>query len=234
MSLRLINIARSALFAQRGALEIIGHNTANVETAGYVRQRPVLATIPGAVTGEAGGGAELADIRLLRDAMLSTQIRGECGTLGHDRALRAALMQVELLFTDVSAGGLALRVEEMFDAWSDLGLDPTSPACRAQVVERSRLAADAISEQWCSLDDLRVETDRRLAEMVERVNSLASEVARINSAIGSTGFGSGRNDLITRREGLITELAELCGAEAIEQPGGVVDVLIGGRRLVEH
>ena len=234
MSLRLINIARSALFAQRGALEIIGHNTANVETPGYVRQHPVLASIPGAITGEAGGGVELTDIRLLRDEMLATQIRGETGTLGRERALRSTLLQVEQVFTDVSAGGLALRIEEMFDAWADLGLSATSSTCRENVVERARLAADSISERWHALDNLRVEIDARLGASVDRANSLAAEVARINQTIGGAGPGSARNDLITRREALIGELAGLCGAEAIEQEDGIVDLLIGGRRFVEH
>ncbi len=234
MSLRLINIARSALFAQRGALEIIGHNTANVATEGYVRQRPVLAAIPGVVSGGAGGGAQLVDIELLRDEMLATQIRGESGTLGRERALRETLVQVEQLFTDVSAGGVAARIEEMFDAWSDLGLDPTSAACRAQVVERSRIAADTISERWHALDELRVQIDDRLGVMVDRVNSLASEVAQINQAIGSAALGSGAGDLTIRRDGLVSELADLCGAETVKQENGVVDVVVGGRRLVEH
>jgi len=234
MSLKLINIAKTALFAQRGALEIVGHNTANVETEGYVRQRPVLASIAGAVSGEAGGGTEIVDIQLLRDELLATQIRGERGALGQERAMRGTLTQVEQLFTDVSGGGVALRIEEMFDAWSDLGLDPTSPACRAQVVERSRIAAETISDRWRSLDNLRVQIDERLGEMVDRVNSLASEVAEINRSIASATPGSGTNDLITRREGLVSELADLCGAETVQQENGVADVIIGGRRLVEH
>ena len=234
MSVRLIAIAKSALFAQRAALEVVGHNVANVETAGYVRQRPVLSAIPGAVTGEAGGGVELVDIKLLKDAMLATQIRGESGTLGGERAARETLLQVEHIFTDVTQGGMALRIEEMFDAWSDLGLDPTSATCRSQVVERSRLVADTIADRWQSLADLRQEIDLRLSVTVDRANALAREVAQINLEIGSTGSISGRNDLEVRRDGLIDELAELCGAQAIEQPSGVVDVLIGGRRLVEH
>jgi len=234
MSVRLINIAKSALFAQRAALEVIGHNAANVETAGYVRQRPVLSAIPGAVSGEAGGGVELVDIEMLRDTLLATQIRGETGTLGQERATRESLLQVEHVFTDVTQGGLALRIEEMFDAWSDLGLDPTSAATRSEVVERSRLAAETITGRWQSLTDLRQETDQRLRDTVDRVNALACEVAQVNVEVGSTDAVSGRNDLVTRRDGLISELSELCGADAIEQEDGVVDVLIGGRRLVEH
>lgn len=234
MSVRLLNIAKSALFAQRAALEVIGHNTANVETDGYVRQRPVLSAIPGAVTGEAGGGTELTDIKLLKDALLSTQIRSETGTLGQERAVRETLLQVEQVFTDVTQGGLALRIEEMFDAWSDLGLDPTSAASRSQVVERSRLAADTISERWQAMADLRAEIDLRLHDMVDQVNALSREVAQINLEISSTGSISGRNDLQTRRDGLIDELAGLCGAQTIEHENHVVDVLIGGRRIVEH
>ncbi len=234
MSVRLLTIAKSALFAQRAALEVVGHNVANVETDGYVRQRPVLSAIPGAVTGEAGGGVELVDIKLLRDALLSTQIRGESGTLGQERAARETLLQVEHVFTDVTHGGIALRIEEMFDAWADLGLDPTSATCRAQVVERSRLAADTIVARWQSLADLRQEIDLRLRTTVDRVNALAREVARINLEIGSTASISGHNDLEIRRDGLINELAELCGAQAIEQENGIVDVLIGGSRVVEH
>ncbi len=234
MSLRMINIARSALFAQRAALEVTGHNVANAETPGYVRQRPVLNAIPGAVTGEAGGGVELVDIEMLRDALLSTQIRGESGSLGKERAARETLLQVEQVFTDVSHGGLALRIEEMFDAWSALGLDPTSATCRSQVVERSRLAADTIAERWQALGDLRQEIDLRLRDTVDRVNALAREVAEINLQIGTTSSISGRNDLEIRREGLLGELGELCGAEVVDREGRVVDVLIGGRRMVEH
>lgn len=234
MSVRLINIAKSALFAQRAALEIVGHNTANVETEGYVRQRPIFSSIPGAVTGEAGGGVELADIDLLRDALLATQIRGESGSLGRERAAREALLQVEQVFTDVSQGGLALRIEEMFDAWSALGLDPTSSTCRSQVVERSRLAADTIADRRQALSDLRHEIDLRLGDLVDRVNALSREIAKVNFELGTTTAISGRNDLILRRDGIVDELAELCGAETIEQENDVVDVLIGGRRIVEH
>ncbi|MGI5819183.1 MAG: flagellar hook-associated protein FlgK [Armatimonadota bacterium] len=234
MSVRLLNIARTSLFAQRAALEVVGHNVANVETAGYVRQRPVFSAIPGAVTGEAGGGVELVDIWLLRDALLATQVRGETGTLGQERAVRQSLLQVEQLFTDVTHGGLALRIEEMFDAWSNLGLDPTSATSRSLVVERSRLAADTIASRWQSLADLRSELDLRLNDMVDRANALAREVAQINREISATRSVAARNDLETRRDGVIRELAELCGAETIEQEGGVVDIVIGGRRLVEH
>lgn len=233
MSLRLLNIARTALFAHRGALEVVGHNVANAETPGYLRQRPVLHSIPGA-GGEAGGGVELARVGLLRDEMLATQLRHESGSLGRDRALRQALLQVEQLFTDLADGGLAGRIEEMFDAWADLGLDPTGAASRSQVIERSRLVADTISQRWNAISDLRGRIDHQLRDMVDRANSLACEIASINEKIGLAEATSMGHDLVLRRDALVSELAELCGAEAIEYENGSVDLLIGGRRIVQH
>ncbi len=234
MSLRMLEIGKRALLTHRSALEVVGHNTANVETAGYVRQRPVMAAIPGAVTGEAGGGVELVDIQRLRDVFLATQLTYEHGALGQDHALRASLGQVEHIFTDVSQGGLANLLEDMFDAWGDLGLGPTSPAAREQVVQRSELVAQRISNRWHQLRDLRVEIDHRLSDAVDRANAIARDIAHINEKIGAAAAPSGRNDLMTQRETLLSQLAELCGAEGIEQENGVVDVLIGGRRMVQH
>lgn len=234
MSLRMITIANTALHTQRSALEVIGHNVANAETPGYVRQRPVIAAIPGVTRNDAGGGAELVAINLLRDELLATQIRHESGLLGRDSGLRNTLVQVEQTFTDVTSGGLAQRIEEMFDAWGDLGLQPSSTAARQQVLERSHLAAESISHRWEALAGLRREVDQRLNALVDRVNMLAREVAEINAKLPGTGSLSGRNDLETRRNGIINQLADLCGAEVVRQEGGVVDVIIGGRRLVDH
>ena len=57
-----INIAVSALQSQREALDTIGHNIANVNTAGYTRQQVQLTALSGAVTPAmyakwTGGGA---------------------------------------------------------------------------------------------------------------------------------------------------------------------------------
>ena len=68
MSLRLLNIARTSLLSHRAALEVIGQNTANVETPGYVRQRPILSSLP-------GGGVDVTDVHRLTDELLLAQKR---------------------------------------------------------------------------------------------------------------------------------------------------------------
>ncbi|HUS79920.1 MAG TPA: flagellar hook-associated protein FlgK, partial [Armatimonadota bacterium] len=233
MSLRLLQIARTSLLSQRTALEIIGQNIANVDTPGYVRQRPVLQAVPGAATSQAGGGVEVVDVQRLADELLIIQTRYQSGWLGQEQALRNTLEQVEHLFTDVTEGGVAARLEEMFDAWADLGLQPTSAAAREQVIQRAQLVAEAITGRWQGLDDLRWESDQRLQTMVGQANRLAYEVAGLNERLAASPDPSTRNDLMSQRDELVNRLSELCGAEIIRQDNDVVDVVIGGIRMVE-
>ena len=71
-----LNVALSALYAQRRGLEITGHNVANANTEGYSRQRVDLESVGGARTGsfwsrtaETGGGVGFP-VRRKRAAVL--------------------------------------------------------------------------------------------------------------------------------------------------------------------
>ncbi len=233
MSVRLLNIARTSLLAQRSALAIIGQNTANVETPGYVRQRPVLSALPGGAGSSGGGGVRLVDVQRLADELLIAQTRYQSGWLGQESATAEALGQVESIFTDLLDGGMSGRIEEMFDAWTDVGLEPTSAAARSQLVQRSELAASSIAARWQGLNDLRVEIDQRLSVMVEQANNLAVEIADANVRVAAAVSPSARNNLVSQRDELVNQLADLCGAEVIRQEDDVVDVVIGGLRIVE-
>ncbi|MFS8544240.1 MAG: flagellar basal body protein, partial [Limnochordales bacterium] len=86
-----IDIARRALQAQMRALDVVGHNIANANTAGYSRQVAVLATTPPypsaslssmVVAGQVGTGVQVEAIRRLRDQFVEMQLRHETETMG--------------------------------------------------------------------------------------------------------------------------------------------------------
>jgi flagellar hook-associated protein 1 FlgK len=63
-----LETARRALYAQRAAIDITGHNVANVNTPGYRRQRPVMSATPPAPGGlKPGTGVKVAGIERMRD-----------------------------------------------------------------------------------------------------------------------------------------------------------------------
>jgi flagellar hook-associated protein 1 len=65
------------------------------------------------------------------------------------------------------------------------------------------------------------------------VNSMASEVARLNAAIRIATLNGGQpNELSDQRDLLVTRVAEATGAVADPGEGGVVNLTLGGRALV--
>ncbi|MFY9133721.1 MAG: flagellar basal body protein, partial [Bacillota bacterium] len=78
-----LETARRALYAQRAAIDITGHNVSNVNTPGYRRQRPVIeATPPAPGALQPGTGVKVAGIERMRDQFVDTQIRHTLASLG--------------------------------------------------------------------------------------------------------------------------------------------------------
>ena len=83
-SVRAFDIGISGLNAARIALQVTGHNIANVSTEGYSRQYAVQTTAVPATSaiGSIGRGTEIIGIEAVRDAFLEAQIMSESGELG--------------------------------------------------------------------------------------------------------------------------------------------------------
>ena len=86
-----LNTAVSGLLAHRRAVELIGHNIANVNTDGYTRRRIELQPAgPGMAAGlwSSGGaygtGVDIAGVTRIRDAYVDTRVRRELGIGGND------------------------------------------------------------------------------------------------------------------------------------------------------
>jgi flagellar hook-associated protein 1 FlgK len=167
--------ALSALYAQRRAIEVAGHNVANANTDGYRRQRVDPQAKAGPVTpamfarGTGGGdGVTVAGVTRIRDESLQT-----------------VYAAVEGLFGEPGDGGLQASLAAFWAGWDDVANAPDSPAARAQLLERGRLvtgrlaaADDALFGMWRSATD-------RARALVEEINATAASVAGHNNAIKS-------------------------------------------------
>ena len=79
-----LSIGSEALKAARGALSVIGHNIANVNTEGYTRQRANLTTNPPLYIfpGARGTGVRFDEIQRLTDEFTRLQIEKESQKMG--------------------------------------------------------------------------------------------------------------------------------------------------------
>ena len=235
-----LNVALSALYAQRRGLEITGHNIANANTEGYSRQRVDLQAIGGPRTGtfhskalSTGNGVNVAGITRFRDAFLEIRAAiahgDNAGLSRTDRTLR----QIEDLFSEPSDLSLAKGLSEFWSGWDDVANHPADPAARAQLLERAATLAKTINQDANQLTQFRSDAISELSSLTDEVNTMSSNIAQLNDAIRSaTTAGLNAGDLMDQRDLLVTNLAEKVGATVRPGQHGQVNVFLNGTALV--
>ena len=136
-----LNIGKSALLTQQLAMEVAGHNIANVNTEGYSRQRLQMETNPpfDYYPGQIGSGVRGAEVSRIVDSYTEGQIRTEAQSLGWWEANQSALEGVEALF---SGYGLGDALGEFWNAWEDLADNPEGDAERTVIKNRALYLTD--------------------------------------------------------------------------------------------
>jgi len=237
LSFGILNLAKNTLLSQQMAMQIIGHNVANAQTEGYVRQVPVITPMPGALQGTIrsgiGQGAILSAVKRLQNSFLAVQQNRQMALLGQERGANEILSQVEAIFTEFGESGLVDTLNQLFSAFAQIAIDPASLAPRQEAVVRAQMVADILNDRVQNMYDLRTEIDARLTDNIREANELAHQIVGFNTKITEASNDAVRNDLKSLREAAMSRLAELTGAYSIEQENQQIDVMIGGHRMVQ-
>ena len=95
-----LNIASRALTTNLAAMQVIGHNIANVNTDGYSRQNILLGTSGGQFLGNGyfGKGVEIEGVSRAYDSYLTREAQITRSVAAGDEARYARLKQLESLF----------------------------------------------------------------------------------------------------------------------------------------
>jgi flagellar hook-associated protein 1 FlgK len=231
-----LSIARSALNAQQTVMQTAGHNIANVETEGYSRQRTELAAnYPQHWTyGSVGTGVIVQNVSRARDALLDTSYRGEASGAASSQLRHDLLESVQNVLGEPSETGLSSAMDAFWSSWSDLATSPTSPAARSVVQQAGQNVASILNSFDARLTDLRAQTLVRVDNAAERINTLADQIASLNSQIVSSEVdGTTASDLRDQRDRAIDELAGLGDVRTTAAAAGSVQVMLGANSIVD-
>lgn len=238
------NIARRGMSAHKAALDVTAHNIANSSTAGYSRQQAIFQTTTpfnsasanqAAGAGQIGTGVQITEIRRVRDSFLDYQLRPQLSKLGAWDEKYSSLSSVEMIMMEPSETGLSNLFENFWDAWGELGKNPTSGATRAAVLETSATLASTLNGIASQLETVVTDLNVKVDIAVRDMNSISTQVAALNKQIvANVGAGLNPNDLMDERDLLLDNLSELTNFTPIFQPNGSVDVSIKGRYLVQE
>ncbi|HGG0417949.1 TPA: flagellar hook-associated protein FlgK [Clostridium sporogenes] len=218
-----LNIGKSGMFAQQGAINTTSHNIANANTEGYSRQRVELQTTrpyckpsmnSAAGPGQVGTGVQIVAINRVRDSFLDYQTRVELGVQGQFSSRHKFLSQIENILNEPTDVGISKLFGKFFDAWHDLSINPQNSNAKSVVMEQSSALADELNHTFNELSKLKENTQREIQQTVFEVNSILNQLNQLNQEIVQVKVaGQQPNDLMDRRDLLLDKLSAKFGIE---------------------
>ena len=230
----ILNIGTLAMNANTVALQTIGNNIANVNTAGYSRQSVVQTTVAGQYTGAGyiGKGVQVETIKRNYDQFLTRQATLTASTQAADTTRSDNLTQLSNIFQG-GTDGIGSSINDMLNAFSDVASTPTDLTARTVALTRIDETARRMRAASQSLDDLQTGISQSLSEKVTAVNTLAQNIADVNQQIARVqNNGQPPNDLLDKRDQLIRNLNQYVQTTSIPADDGTVGLYIGGSQAL--
>ncbi|MFW6278020.1 MAG: flagellar hook-associated protein FlgK [Halorhodospira sp.] len=226
----------SGLRASQRGLATTSHNTSNVNTDGYSRQRTEQDTsIPQYHSrGATGTGTQVQTIQRLSEGHRVEALRNNHAEFERLDKLEEMTGRIDDLVADGDAG-LSPAMRQFFDAVEEVANDPEDTVAKQQLLNQGQ----ALSDRFKTLDNrlltLQEDVNKRVRTEVDEINGLAHSIAELNDEIRQR-WGDPRrppNDLLDQRDEHIRELAEHVNVRVTEQDDGALNVGIGnGQALV--
>ncbi len=230
-----MSLGTKAMTANYAALATTGHNIANANVAGYSRQQAELATATGQFTGAGffGKGVDVTTVTRAHDSFLTREAATSRSLAALDKTRVDLLQQMEKNFP-TGEQGVGYAAGQFLNSMVDLAARPTDSATRQVVLARATEVADRFGAAAAQLDVLQLAVREDLKATVAQVNQIARSIADLNQSIASVvGLGQPPNDLLDKREKLISDLSEHLQLSTVAADDGSLAIFIaGGQRLV--
>jgi len=227
-----IEIGRSAITASQAGIQVTSNNLANIATRGFARRSVSLQPSRGLREGSVflGQGVNLADVRRQVSESVQRRLRASIGDESAAQESVNLRSSLEAVLNELSGQDLSTRLNDFFNVWSERANLTESSAV---VTQEGEQLAGFVRQLHDRLTDLRAQIDGQIGSFVGRADRLAKQVADLNGQIvsGEVG-GATANDLRDQRDQRINELSELLDVEAVEQPSGAVDLVVGSEPIV--
>jgi flagellar hook-associated protein 1 FlgK len=236
--LGLLDLGGSGLLSHQKAIQVTGHNIANVNTPGYTRQRVNLEAKPpmANASGQAGTGVNVIQVQRIYDRFLGVQINAENQDLGRWEAQKGALEITEIIFDELSGSGLNAAMSELWNSWQDVANNPSGYTERAALLSKSRHLATTFNNISSEIQQQQIQLDLSIDATVNEINRMAGQIFDLNKKISNFEIsGQGANDYRDKREELLKELSSKIDINTFEDSRGRIAVSVGnGQPLVDN
>jgi len=176
-----LNTAISGLNTAQNRIAITSSNISNVNTPGYSKKIAGQETLT--LDGQ-GAGSQVADIYRNVNEGLQREMRGELGKAGREEVRYEFFQRIQTLFgTPQSDAAISQRINDLADAFEQLGVTPDQNSPRVEAIESALQVMESFEKLSNQLQDMRDDIDDQITDEVDNANTLLSEISELNTGI---------------------------------------------------
>lgn len=211
-----LHIGYSGLNASQAGINTTSHNITNAESEGYTRQRVVTAaaTPVKMAPGNVGNGTEVMEITRIFDSFVYDRYTATASNKEFSDFEKKTLEELSTYFPEIDEVGIKTDLKEFYNLWQSFSDNPDNDSIKIALVKQTETLTDHIAHTRDKVRTLQEQVNEELRVDIEEVNSVAKELADLNTAINIAEAGEGydANDLRDKRNTLEMRLAKLVGA----------------------
>ncbi|MHA4867413.1 flagellar hook-associated protein FlgK [Duganella sp. PWIR1] len=231
----LLSIGKSGLLAAQVGLSTTGNNITNANTAGYNRQVAIQGDTGTQYQGfgYVGSGTEIQAVRRYYDNFLATSLRNAESNQASLDAYSSQISQIDNLLADTTAG-LSPALQDFFNGVQNATASPASAAARQSLLSNAESLASRFQGMSARLNEIAFGVNNQIKSNVGEINAYAQQLADINLTIaGLTTSTAAPNDLLDKRDQMLTELNKLVKVTVVPGDNNMLNVSFGtGQPLV--
>jgi len=237
MSISLYQAGISGLATAQQQLATTGHNIANVNTEGYNRQRAEQNAAAGTSSGGnfIGTGSYIEDIVRIYDQFSYKEQLLSQSNLSNADSLHVDLTQLNDIMA-FSGEAIGTSVGLFYQAVNSIADNPSDLGLRNIALNQANVLTSNFSSLTENFDRMEKSVNNEIEQMARKISEISLELAKINETIlqsRNTSLAGQPNDLLDKRDQLVTELGKYTNVSTIEDDAGIMTVMIGqGNTLV--
>lgn len=230
-------VARTGMYTSQAALNVTSSNLSSADVEDYTRQQVIQEEIGTNSYGSysTGSGTDVETVRQIRSSYLDASYRKQNSELGYWETYNEQISTIETSLYYGEDSGLDALTSDFFNAWEEASTSPDSAAVRSSVIEEAELLVDTLEQIAEDIDTLRTEMDSTINTTVERMNTLAENIASMNTSLKvATASGDNTSQLLDELNAALDELSSYGDISTIAKDDGSYEVYLAGQTLVNE
>lgn len=221
--------AANALHTFSGAFNVIENNITNANTPEYARQDINLQPMPFDPAGGLAGGVNAGPLINSRSEFVEQMVRNQQQQLGSAQQRAGDLAQIEPVFDLTSSAGIANAINNFFNSFSQLSVNPNDGLSRQSVIRQAGVLAQSIRGSAAAITQVSANASSQTGQLVAQINQIGSRIAQLNLQYQAGVQASQDAGLDAQMHSELENLSQLTNFTVLKSSDGAFNVAIGGQ-----